>query len=890
MTPEHPPAGRSALDDQYEITRELGRGGTALVYLARERATGAEVAIKLIRAKYIEDEEAQARFAREASFIAQLHHPNIVPVRAVIDLGTSGIALVMEHVSGRTLKQVIREDGPLSPARAEDVLRDIAGALGAAHAMGIVHRDVKPENIFINAQGRAVLADFGLARSMTADTQLTMVGVAIGTPAYMAPEQIEGGELDARADVYSLGLVAWEMLTGHRPWEGESLYAVLYHQRHEILPDVRDLRADIPDRLAEVIVRAIEKDKNARWQHVHAVVDALDQSTPMPTSQRRMPESAETTRFVRPLTPAMTAAVVPAAPMLADLPVVGDKKDVVVKDEPLIEKAFVGAFASTRFEEMVPHPSRRVALVGGAASVLALFVVVALVTSVMQGRSEDASKASDRTPRTAPGGDVARPVSIGPPLDSLTRAKRDSATRIRNETPTRLAGGVQKDNQAPKSTPAPTAVAPPLKVAAEPDAPTKLRTGPIAAPTFSIPTVAPVLPPAASSGTSSSTSTGTSNPTSSGNSNPVSNGTANPASSATSSATSRVSVVAGGTHSCLVSADGRAFCWGNNDRGQLGNGGTARAAAPLLVGADTRFTAVAAGLSHSCAIARGGTVWCWGSNEHGQLGDRSFLQRLAPVRTADGHAFRAIVAGGAHSCALDVDGVAWCWGSDAHGQLGDSSTRDSAVPVGVGTGSRRFVTIAAGWSFTCGVMTNGHASCWGENGSGQLGDGLTIDRREPVPVASDRSFVSLATGSAHACGVTTQGEVYCWGRNSNGQLGDGTTVDRNTPTRVRSNAHFVSITAGAVHTCALTDVGDAYCWGRNTYGQLGNATNIDEPVPTGVAGGHVFASVGAFGSHTCGATVSGEAFCWGYNLEGQLGDGTRVHRTRPVYIEPPGTR
>src|SRR5882672_2687336 len=140
MSSERSPTQHAALDAHFEIIRELGRGGTALVYLARERSSGAEVAIKLIRSKYIEDEEALARFAREARFVAQLNHPNIVPVRAVLDLGTSGIALVMAHVAGHTLKQVIRAEGRLSPGRTASVMRDIGRALSAAHAMGIVHR------------------------------------------------------------------------------------------------------------------------------------------------------------------------------------------------------------------------------------------------------------------------------------------------------------------------------------------------------------------------------------------------------------------------------------------------------------------------------------------------------------------------------------------------------------------------------------------------------------------------------------------------------------------------------------------------------------------------------------------------------------------------------
>src|SRR5215471_18958317 len=259
MTSESSPAQHAALDARFEIIRELGRGGTALVYLAKERSTGDAVAIKLIRSRYLEDGEAVARFEREAHFVAQLDHPNIVPVRSVLDLGALGLALVMEHIDGRTLRQISRAEGRSSPESTERVLRDIGGALGAAHDRGIVHRDVKPENIFIAVDGRALLADFGLARSMTSDTQVTMDGIASGTPAYMAPEQIEGVELDPRVDVYSLGVVAREMLSGHRPWDGQSLYSVLYHQKHEILPDVRDLRDDVPEPLAAVIIRAIEK-------------------------------------------------------------------------------------------------------------------------------------------------------------------------------------------------------------------------------------------------------------------------------------------------------------------------------------------------------------------------------------------------------------------------------------------------------------------------------------------------------------------------------------------------------------------------------------------------------------------------------------------------------
>src|SRR5215207_9631859 len=300
MSSERTPTALAALEPEYWILGELGRGGTAIVYLARDRATGEEVAIKLIRPKYLEDEEAIARFAREARFVTELAHPNVVGVHRVLDLGASGIALVMAHIDGRTLKQVILEERPLPQEVVVDVVRQVAAALAAAHRMGIIHRDVKPENIFIDSDGRALLADFGVARSMTADTQLTMNGVAIGTPSYMAPEQIDGDSIDGRADVYSLGLVAWEMLTGHRPWEGESLYAVLYHQRHHELPSVRELRPDITDRLADAIAGASEKDPAARWQNMDELIDALDGAAPTRQAQAHVPVSTETIRFTRP--------------------------------------------------------------------------------------------------------------------------------------------------------------------------------------------------------------------------------------------------------------------------------------------------------------------------------------------------------------------------------------------------------------------------------------------------------------------------------------------------------------------------------------------------------------------------------------------------------------
>ncbi|HEY2067668.1 MAG TPA: protein kinase [Gemmatimonadaceae bacterium] len=773
-----------ALERDFDLVRELGRGATSVVHLARERASGDMVAIKIIRAQFLDDAEALGRFAREARYVSRLDHPHVVRMREVRDLGNAGVALVMAHVCGPTLREHLQEHGMLATDRAEAILRDVASALAAAHDVGIAHRDVKPENIFLDeSTGAALLADFGIARSMSGETQqLTMSGVAIGTPTYMAPEQIDGAELDGRGDVYSLGLTAWEMLTGHRPWEGEALYAVLYHQKHTQVADVREIRPDVPDRLASAIAGAIEKDRDARWQTAHQLLAALDGDAPLREWPSAGTQPMETVRVAR------------AAPR---------------RDDDEIEGAAIAAapdFTAPEWAEAwAPRKDRRTVYRGSIAGLIAL----ALVVTAVHARSGGDARAMQQGPAavapaslavTAP---VSRPAPVAHDSVPVARARRDSAPSV-------------------------AATAPPTGV------------------------TAPSPPPPPELGNATR-------------------------------------IVPGGTHTCLVAGDGIASCWGGNERGQLGSGGTSRRASPAPVSEQIRFASVAAGMWHSCGVARDGPTWCWGMNDRGQVGDGggSSAQHATPARVAGDHAFHQVTTGASHSCALDARGSAWCWGANDAGQLGNGTTEDAPVPVRVGRGAR-FHSIVAGWRFTCALDAAGTAFCWGDGSAGQLGSGARADRHEPTPVSGHLSFTALAAGSAHACGITAQGATYCWGSNAGGQLGDGTVADRSTPTRVKSERSFVSIAAGAVHSCALAADGAAYCWGRNSYGQLGDGGTDEHAVPQRVAGGHVFASLRAFGSHSCGVTSSGEAFCWGFNLDGQLGDGSRTHRTRPVYVERAG--
>jgi hypothetical protein len=278
------------LAGRYEFLRELGRGGTAVVYLARERATGREVAVKLVE-HAADDGYPAARIVREARLAAGLRHPNIVGTLAVED-GEAATALVTEYVAGGTLRAALRAqaggDAPWPYARVAAVLRDVAGALAHAHARRVVHRDVKPENIFLaEPEGRALLGDFGIARRIGPDALPTLAGGAAGTPSYMAPEQVAGLAEDERTDVYALGLVGWELLAGRRPWQGETLYGVLHKQQHEPLPDLAALRPDIPAYLLAAIDGATAKDPAGRWRDGAAFLARL---TPTPA---RLPPLAD---------------------------------------------------------------------------------------------------------------------------------------------------------------------------------------------------------------------------------------------------------------------------------------------------------------------------------------------------------------------------------------------------------------------------------------------------------------------------------------------------------------------------------------------------------------------------------------------------------------------
>jgi eukaryotic-like serine/threonine-protein kinase len=248
---------------RYELEELVGSGGMSKVYRAHDRLLERKVALKILHRRLGDDEEYVERFRREARAVAQLAHPNIV---TVIDRGEDAGRqfIVFEYVDGDDLKQLIDRVGQLPIEQVVELGQEIAAALAFAHERGIVHRDVKPQNVLLNEDGRAKVTDFGIARSLDVEHGVTQTGTVLGTSNYIAPEQASGQPIDDRSDVYSFGVVLYELLTGTVPFDGDSFVAVALKHINEPAPSVLERRPDTPPRLARLVDAMLGKDHDAR--------------------------------------------------------------------------------------------------------------------------------------------------------------------------------------------------------------------------------------------------------------------------------------------------------------------------------------------------------------------------------------------------------------------------------------------------------------------------------------------------------------------------------------------------------------------------------------------------------------------------------------------------
>ena len=267
------------VDGRYRVLKKLGAGGMADVYCAEDQQLGRRVALKLLYRRFAEDPSFVERFRREASSVAALSHPSIVGVfdRGEWD-GTNYIA--MEFIEGRTLKDIIRERGPAPPDAAVDIAIQILRAAGYAHKRGIVHRDIKPQNVMVDEEGRVRVTDFGIARAATSD--MTETGSVLGTAQYLSPEQAQGAPVDPRSDLYSVGIVLYEMLTGRVPFDAESPVTVALKQVSETPVAPMDVNPEVPPALDAVVMRALAKDPAERFADADQFIAALESARRAP--------------------------------------------------------------------------------------------------------------------------------------------------------------------------------------------------------------------------------------------------------------------------------------------------------------------------------------------------------------------------------------------------------------------------------------------------------------------------------------------------------------------------------------------------------------------------------------------------------------------------------
>lgn len=316
------------------------------------------------------------------------------------------------------------------------------------------------------------------------------------------------------------------------------------------------------------------------------------------------------------------------------------------------------------------------------------------------------------------------------------------------------------------------------------------------------------------------------------------------------------------------------YCAGEGQNGQLGrNVVTASQPTPLPVLGGFSFAKVYVGNFFTCALTAAGAPWCWGRGVQGAIGNGGNTDQFAPVAVSGGKTFTRMFLGwGGAACALEASGAAWCWGQGGSGALGDGGVTNQLTPVAAAPGMT-FASLSVTAFSTCGLTSAGVAWCWGSSITGAIGHGnFGGSVFAPTQVSGGHLFAEITGGDQSHCGRKADGTVFCWGQNDGGQLGDGTMTNRSVPVAVATAQRFVRIGGGRGGVCGLTAAGAAWCWGAF----MGNATT-----PQLIPGGRVFSEIDVGGEHACGREGV-DIYCWGNNVRGQLGNGTTTDSAIPV--------
>jgi len=358
-----------------------------------------------------------------------------------------------------------------------------------------------------------------------------------------------------------------------------------------------------------------------------------------------------------------------------------------------------------------------------------------------------------------------------------------------------------------------------------------------------------------------------------------------------------LSAGASGKHACSLLHVDEAKCWGLGNFYQLGNGRAESSAVPVPVSGlpeGDKILQISCGGYHTCVLLHSGKIMCWGRNDYGQLGNTSgdYSQAPSEVEVEDiGHNWDFVSAGLHHTCAIHRNYGVHCWGNNNSGQLGNGTTEDSSIPSAVELPSRAS-RVSAGSTHTCAVLETGGIQCWGDNSSGQIGNG-SVPESTLLPVAVEgltpgALAIEVSLGLQHTCALLDRGRIMCWGDNIKGQLGNGTWEGGSTPVAVDLEAAATTVSSGDEHTCVLIDSGEVTCWGAGGSGQLGNGTDSDSSVPASVTGITELSSgvteISCGSSYSCALFEDGTVQCWGSNDAGQLGNGINEGSLVPVQV------
>jgi serine/threonine protein kinase/alpha-tubulin suppressor-like RCC1 family protein len=785
----------------YTATKLLGKGSMGEVYEAAHPILDKQVAIKVLSEDLSSYPELVSRFKREARAIARIKHKAIVQAFDFGNLDDGRQYYVMERLKGSNLAVYMTAKGPVPWEEAMTIAVPLLEGLAAAHEAGFIHRDIKPDNIFITRLEDGTLypkiIDFGIAKLRdpddNQDSVVTRIDAVMGTPLYMSPEQAPGSTEDVGAwsDIYSAAATLYHMIAGKPPFYSDNPLELMLMHSWQPPPPLYEHRPDLSLEISDAIMKALAKKPSERYPSMLAFSEGLKAASEgkgppagvAPTSRTDPPEKVagvETPPETPAETPAESAATEPTVKKrkTAEASVVATMNEVKAPTE-------VGDLQADPDEE---ESLEMIAEAGSSTPVL---------TSLSGAASEKVINA-----RMATGTYYAVQKSKTPYIIAGIVAGLLVLGAIAFFVLRGMGGG--------ESTPAPKP-----KLFRQVSSMTRHTCG-------------------LHRTDGSIWCWGRNNYGQLGN-----------RTTHTSTKPVRVSalakgraVAAGGRHTCGLTNDQTVWCWGKNSSGQLGIGTTQNQSHPVKVVGLKKVVALDAGNDHTCAITADDNLWCWGDNRAGQLGRTAGGQLSKPVRVEGLSGVRSVSLGGFHTCVVTKAGKVLCWGKNDVGQLGLGDTQPRDTPTQL-TSLGGMATISAGGAHSC-ALGVGALYCWGNNASGQIGDGTSRLRFSPVKLPKMKNIVKVTAGGGylggHTCAMDVNGSAWCWGNNLSGQLGHSQPKDAHLrPTRLDLKSKVESIEASGRHTCAVDRAGQVLCWGRNTDGQLGDATSNDRIKPTKIS-------------------------------------------------------